>query len=523
MNQTRWWLCTVAVASMCGCSGGAKEPPSPDQPIADAKNKDLQLNQRIKALEQTWAGAKDDPARLPAARDAMKDVLWKGGAPSPLRQRALALLLEDESAAGMADTRNMLRLRMPTEGQWQVLVEMCEAVQKRAGDAAWKEMTAALVRSYARKVPVPPDPDRPERVALVALYPNTDLTAVVYEVFVQPRENGAPARPDDYVEKARTAAWDLLGRLDPDGSKRTALIAADNRDEAALRELTKSARELGVTPLTGSELSWLRNVSNAKDAKNAAWWGETVKAIAALTPEQKTGLAFRHLEAVRWAAAHNSEWSRASKEALFAELSGRLKDRKMWRKADPSDTGQVPRETLKDWQGELAWGDLLVMLVLDDALREPAIRAELFRQAESDMADESTEHGGAMWAKEQVPTAVIATSGKDASRDAGAGIGEQFVVRGFPPRPAQRVNDRTFVASDEMFQQSGRALAHYHFHVQTSNNADYAGPGRGDFEYADMHGRSCLVLTSVRKGVLNIDYYQRGGAVVDLGEIVEGK
>ena len=508
---------------MCGCSGGAKEPPSPDQPIADAKNKDLQLNQRIKALEQTWAGAKDDPARLPAARDAMKDVLWKGGAPSPLRQRALALLLEDESAAGMADTRNMLRLRMPTEGQWQVLVEMCEAVQKRAGDAAWKEMTAALVRSYARKVPVPPDPDRPERVALVALYPNTDLTAVVYEVFVQPRENGAPARPDDYVEKARTAAWDLLGRLDPDGSKRTALIAADNRDEAALRELTKSARELGVTPLTGSELSWLRNVSNAKDAKNAAWWGETVKAIAALTPEQKTGLAFRHLEAVRWAAAHNSEWSRASKEALFAELSGRLKDRKMWRKADPSDTGQVPRETLKDWQGELAWGDLLVMLVLDDALREPAIRAELFRQAESDMADESTEHGGAMWAKEQVPTAVIATSGKDASRDAGAGIGEQFVVRGFPPRPAQRVNDRTFVASDEMFQQSGRALAHYHFHVQTSNNADYAGPGRGDFEYADMHGRSCLVLTSVRKGVLNIDYYQRGGAVVDLGEIVEGK
>jgi hypothetical protein len=99
------------------------------------------------------------------------------------------------------------------------------------------------------------------------------------------------------------------------------------------------------------------------------------------------------------------------------------------------------------------------------------------------------------------------------------------------------VNDRTFVASDDMFaaeDAGGRALAHYHFHAQTQNNAEYAGPGRGDFDYANNHGRACLVLTSVRPGVLNVDYYQRtapgtvpsgggggggGGIQIDLGEV----
>lgn len=508
----------VCATGLGACSGdGSKdEAVSPDQPISDAKNKDKQLNQRMIALEKTWESAQADPARLPATREAMKDILWKGSAPSQLRQKALSYLLQDESPAGMADTVNMLRLRMPTEGQWPVLVDMCAAAEKRAHDPVWKGMTAALVRSYARKVPVPPDPDRPERSALLALHPNMELVPIVYEVFVMPGDNGAPARPDDYAEKSRTAAWDLLGRLDPDGAKRTAMIAADARSEAVLAELGKSARELGVVPVTGSELTWLRSVSSSKDAKNAAWWGEVTRAVSALTPEQKAGLGFRHLEPVRWAAANNSAWSRASKDELMGEMTARMKDRKIWRKADESDMGMTVRETLRDWQDELVWGDLLSLLILDDALRDPAIVAEMFKQAQADQADESTEHGGVLWAKDQAPTLVLST------KDAG-GIGEGFVMRGYPPRPAQRINDRTFVASEEMFLQSGRGLAHYHFHAQTPNNASYAGPGRGDGDYADLHGRTCLVITTVRKGVLDVDWYRRGGVVVDLGEMVEGK
>lgn len=38
-----------------------------------------------------------------------------------------------------------------------------------------------------------------------------------------------------------------------------------------------------------------------------------------------------------------------------------------------------------------------------------------------------------------------------------------------------------------------------------------------------MHGRPCIVLTSVREGVMNADYYQRGEVVIDLGEVRAAK
>jgi hypothetical protein len=63
------------------------------------------------------------------------------------------------------------------------------------------------------------------------------------------------------------------------------------------------------------------------------------------------------------------------------------------------------------------------------------------------------------------------------------------------------------------------ALAHFHFHVQRDDNADYAGPSEGDVGYAQDQGRACVVFTSVRAGVLNADYYQPGGITIDLGEV----
>lgn len=499
--------------ALAACSNGNGPGSDPDSPVTDVRNKDLQQNQRMNALEQVWAaasgGGEDAAERTKIARNASKDLIWKGGAPIQLRQRALALLMTDTSAEGQADTRKMLALRLPTEGAWPMLVDMCRAIQSRAADAEWKSLTAALVRSYARKVPIPPDPDRPERDALVALHPGTELDRVVYEVFVRPKDNGAPDRPDDSAEKSRQAAWDLLGRLDQDGARRTAMIAADTRDEPVLKDLARSARELGVTPITGSELSWLRNVLHAKDTKNAAWWSQASAAVARLNAEQRVGLAMRHLEPARWAAAARPQWFAASREALLGELASRLDGRKPWLKASAGEGGERSREMLNDWRDRLSWGDALSLLAIDEALADPKIVDELFRQADNDRADTTSEYGGLLFVKDQAPTPLRPDTGG----------GEAFLVRGFTPRPSQRVNDRTFVASEEMFSQSGRSLAHYHFHVQSDRNSEYAGPGKGDNDYADMHGRSCLVFTSVRSGIMNVDYYHRGGVVVDLGEV----
>ncbi len=90
----------------------------------------------------------------------------------------------------------------------------------------------------------------------------------------------------------------------------------------------------------------------------------------------------------------------------------------------------------------------------------------------------------------------------------------------YPPRPGSRRGDHEFVASTDMILQSDDALAHYHFHVQEPRNSEYAGPSANDLAYSARYGRSCLVLTSVASGVMDVDFYQPDGAVIDLGEIV---
>ena len=63
------------------------------------------------------------------------------------------------------------------------------------------------------------------------------------------------------------------------------------------------------------------------------------------------------------------------------------------------------------------------------------------------------------------------------------------------------------------------SLFHFHLHVQRYRNADYAGPGFGDVNYADNTRANCLVFTFVSKDAMNVDYYRHGRVLVDLGEI----
>ena len=87
----------------------------------------------------------------------------------------------------------------------------------------------------------------------------------------------------------------------------------------------------------------------------------------------------------------------------------------------------------------------------------------------------------------------------------------------YSPRPTQRFGDQRFVAPEDMITQGDGAIFHYHMQVQDHNNGDYAGPSRGDVEYAARYGRSCLVFTFVNENTLNADYYQSDGARIDLG------
>lgn len=501
--------------TLTGC-GSTSETASNADSGASAKaitsDGDKTTATRIDSLESVWAGVKTNPAQLNTAREASKELLWKGGAPPPLRLKALDLLISDQSPDGLADTRRFLRLRMPTETSWPVIERICAIIASNSADPQWKDMSAALVRSYVRRVPTPEDAGRPERTALLALHPGQSVEDIVFGVFTKPVEYGAPARPDDYVQKAKDAAWELLSRLDPDGSTRTRLLNTNVAGDATTRDLARSARELGVVPVTGSELAWLRGLLNEKDPRTAAWWTQTQAAVATLSSEQRKGLQFRHLEPVRWAKQARPDLLSQSREQLLSELERRLSTRRVYLKTEGLGFGEVKsRELLSDYQSTLVFGDLLSILVIDEALSDPAIQAFLFNQVLEDRADTSAEHGGVIWAAGQ---------GGEARKGTPA---NSFAIRAYQPRPTQRPNDRTFIAPEEMFSDSSLALLHYHFHVQEENNRDYSGPGKGDLEYATTHGRNCLVFTSVGGGKLNVDYYQRGGATIDLGELRQPK
>lgn len=522
----------------CGAGGGGGGDAAtidPGDAAAKAGDREASTAQRAAALEALWASAQaGGDQQIDAAREEMKKVLWKGGAPQALREAALACLFSDERPSGRADTANFLRLRLPTEPQYGVLKKMCEGIAARAdgtSDSVCRRTASGLVRSWARPLPSPPDDQRPERLAMAALFPDRSVEDAVFEVFLDPVAFGAkPASgaadadggpllggglssPPDSAIRVRSAAWDVLGRIDRRGVRRAALLSGANAtptDDPLIAGLRRAASELGVVPITGSELTWLQTLLASSDERVRAWWSATSSAVAQLSAEQRDGLQLRHLESVRWASLQRTAWLRASRSELRTELDTRLSGRKTYRvgQADGADFINN-RNRPTDWERELTWGDVLTILVIDEALTAPGVRAALGQQAAADRVDTSTEWGGSIY---------------DASVRAVSAERSGFEAVVYQSRPAQRVNDRTFVAADEMFGVEGAlGLAHYHFHVQVVRNDAYAGPGKGDREYAELHNRNCLVFTSIREGVLNADYYQRGGATVDLGEIIVPK
>lgn len=535
MNATYSVLLLAALFVATGCSSGGSKNDDAASETGAAAAADVGQAPAVRARGVTdmWAAAQGKgDAAIDEAREEMKKIVWKGGAPQSVREAALDCLLSDTRPGAQADTANMLRLRMPTEPSYGVLKYMCGKIAERASDPVWQKTVTGLVRSWSRKLPSPPDDQRPERAAIAALYPSQGVEDTVFAVFVDPVAYGAQADSDgnanasvgeavlgntlapDSAKRIRQAAWDLLGRIDQYGERRTKLLeggVATNGDRT-LETLVQSARELHVVPLTGSELSWLEGVRTSKDAKDTAWWSEVSSRTGSLGTEELRGLQFRHLEAVRWAGANRAVWLSMDLAGIRSELQGKLEGRRTYRVGQNDGVDFTKnRNRIRDWEESIVWGDYLTMLVLDEAVQSPSVVAELFKQAEADRADTSTEWGGCLF---------------DGSQCGGSAGGEEatgFVAVPFAPRPAQRINDRTFVASDDMFGRGGRSLAHYHFHAQSVNNQSYAGPGAGDADYADLHNRNCLVFTPVRPGKLNVDYYQRGGATIDLGEIAEPK
>lgn len=457
-------------AALAGCGG----PRVFDDPIAAMTDPRFTSREHMAAMEQARAAHPDDPRRV----EQLKEIV--SGPSHPIEFRAEAWRqLEDYN---LEEAKAVLEYRLPTHPAWGFVEWASELIAQRG----WVEMTPSLVRSLYRPSPLFEDETRPERLALQALHPGKDIREVVFDVVVTPPSNIVHAQ-------WRLAAWELLNRLGEPDIWQERLAAVPSDADPMLTDLRRGYVELGVIARTREEVRWLQDLHKTE---HEDWWNRCREVVGSLPAEHRRSLRLRHLAVLVRVADHHPEWLQHSAQTLLADLESRWSGRSHFHpdailSASTLNTGP---QSLREWGPKLSWADLLCVRLADAMIFEPVMLPALFPQAQRDREDTSTELGGVVDYVDGRPQAIL-----------------------YPP--LQRSHDKKFYAPASMVEHGYRAPFHYHFHVQEVHNAEYAGPGGGDLEYANAMAINGLVFTSVGEGKLNADFYTEGRVVIDLGTL----
>ena len=145
-------------------------------------------------------------------------------------------------------------------------------------------------------------------------------------------------------------------------------------------------------------------------------------------------------------------------------------------------------------QPQLTEQDRLSLRLVQTALDSSDVRSSIFRSRDLDLDDPSTEWGGTLdW-------------GDDGW---------------FIEAALGKANWTTRCSREDLldFRKMFRGAIPFHFHARNLNMSAVAGPGGTDLQAAESHGVPALVITSLSEDRLQVDWYRRGGVVVDLGEI----
>ncbi len=375
------------------------------------------------------------------AVDEVSDVklLWRvamGNAPFPVRKAAAAKVLA-----------------LDEEGFWKRVEEgyrgidgvMWKWICEEAGERKEKRALEALVLRWGMPEAETPEDQRPEQVAVEKISAPTSAKTLITAALLQ-------TNPKD--DRIQHAAWFIHTRIHSTTGMR--LFIAKLPEQSKLAFLKKMGSLLDEMPLVEEEL-------------------EIVKAQAALPqlPNQ-TPVAPRGLPLAR----------RNLLATSFTPLGpaiARTEQAPLLSKNPPSPT------------------DIAVCAEILRGLKDPALVASLFAEADRDLADKKTEHGGVLlWnARNDVFFEAIA--------------------------PQYRSHDETYLPPESLFVKLRDGLAHVHFHAQKHNNGGYAGPGRGDLLFSENNRVNAVVFTFVDENTLNVDAFFPGKIVVDLGCIKRQK
>ncbi len=343
--------------------------------------------------------------------------------------------------------------------RWPVLEHLFNAAVKRR----WEDFVPTVVLSYARPSREFDDDQRLERQAIEKLRPGQSVEESIFDVF------NAPDNTPRIRLAHRAAAWTLLCRLSDKPRSWLDRSSSDSMLPLCLRQAGHTLDELPTTSPSCSLLTLVMMGDPKAWPMNGAPW--------------QPGLAMRHVPL--FAAGKTLDSSHLADDLAAATHYVRLEE---------SERNDQWSESFTHWRNKLSGLDLQLIVLIRQAMADHGVIDAWFEQADSDLADESGEHGGALqWSSQGV------------------------CAKAYPSDPG--AHDRQFVAPTALLMEAVRGGLHYHFHAQSHRSARYAGPGLGDLAFADRYQIAAVVLTFIDENTLNVDYYQPGGVVIDLGSI----
>ena len=464
------------MAAMIGWLPGCATGPV-DDPLAVMVDRSRDPSQRIAAVQQLGAiNTTHNPKQVTVT---LHNLLWSDGEPTELRLLAMDLLIEDDADAFWSVALNRIR----EVDNWEVLNSLIDRMIEQ-GDPAF---TVTLIRSYVRESQVVSDANRSEYKAIAALNPGKTVEQAIWEVIDS---------DDDNIDLTlRVDAWTLYNRLAGEDQARQQLMHSGSTHPLILN--LQDAAWLDHIPANREGVLWLLEL---RSSQHMDFWQAARQRAQQLNAEQQDGLSLRHLPVLMEAS---DEQLTTQRYQMLERINERVPDQSyqltQFKQPPLHLLGATPLMFKNATQqinylGKLSWADMLALEFILDALEDKAFVQEVFRQADADMADTETEHGGVMIYRDGKLHPII-----------------------FPPD--LKIHDRKFYSSDALIQRMYTSFFHYHYHVQEYRNTQYAIPGDGDMAFAQRVGPSALVFTFINRNTIDVDYYQPDGLIVDLGNI----
>jgi len=469
----RCWrgLLTFSCVWMASCAA----TPAGD-PLESLGRTDLVPARQLAAMQLLDA----DPTN-PAYLKALRRIVVQSDYVRELRDEAWERLIRYDPEG----LKSVLEINLPRMLQYEWRTEVC----RRIALLGWKDMTQTLVRAWAVPLPILAVKlfDRPEYHALCKLWGKERVPQVLLDLLLR----------SDPIKEAnlRARCWELL--LATGERQRILDLLADQSlatTDSFVLDMRRCANDLGVIPSNREEILWMRALLRPE---KRAFWEEARAAAAKLPPDVRASLEPRDIAVIVAVARMQPTLLTRSRDELFEDISLALAAQSERRySASFEGYGTELAETPRAHASNLDWGDCAAVLVARDALRQPPLKGHLFEIADRDQADRRTEYGGLLRLDAQGRYELV-----------------EFT-------PVQVGSDVRFEASNDMFEAGYDALFHFHNHAQSYDNRRYAGPHWGDFAYADATGVNGLVFTFIDRNRINADFYRRGKAVIDLGEVL---